>query len=309
MDHNIRVLMVDDEKQFRKTTQKILSRKGFEAILAGTGEEAIEKLSENPDVVVLDIKMPGMDGHQALKEIKKRFPRLPVIMLTGHGTLPSAMEAHAEGAFDYLSKPCDITVLTDKIREAFQHGGQPGTIEEKRILGVMVPIMEYTVLTGEETLKEAVLKLKASFVSQLSTSRIMETGHRSIIVMDEDKKVKGILTIMNLLSLLLPPYLSASKPSMADSIQYSPIFWKEMFTKAVKDNSSVKIKEIMSPTPLTIDAKASLMEAAYMMKVNNTRRLIAILSGEVAGIIREQDLFFEIEKILRRSETKLAAFS
>ena len=305
MSHTIRVLMVDDEAQFRATTKKILSKKGFEAILAGSGEEAIEKLSEDPDVVVLDIKMPGMDGHQALKEIKKRSPELPVIMLTGHGTHPSAREAHAEGAFDYLSKPCDISLLTDKIKEAYQHASQPGIVEEKSIAGVMVPILEYTVLTGEETLKEAVFRLKASFGSQLSTSRIMETGHRSILVIDEHKHVKGILAIMDLLSLLLPPYLSAAKPSTADSIQYSPMFWKGMFTQAVRENRAVKIKDIMSATPLSIDANASLMEAAYMMQVNEARRLIVMSAGEVVGIIREQDLFFEIERILRNCEPNL----
>jgi DNA-binding response OmpR family regulator len=302
MSHTIRVLMVDDEDQFRTTTQKILSKKGFEAILAGSGEEAIEKLSESPDVVVLDIKMPGMDGHQALKEIKKRFPQLPVIMLTGHGTLPSAKEAHTEGAFDYLSKPCDIGLLTEKIKEAYHHAVKPGMREEKRVIGVMVPIMEYTVLSGEETLKEAVSRLKESFASHLQTSRIMETGHRSILIMEDRKNIKGVLAIRDLLSLLLPAYLSAAKPSTADSIQYSPVFWKGMFTKAVTDNSQLKIKTIMSPTPLSIDGHASLMEAAYMMSVNNVRRLIVMLSEEVVGIIREQDLFFEIERIMSQSE-------
>ena len=64
----IKVLMVDDEEQFRETTKKILNKKGFETILAGSGEEAIEKLSEEPDVVILDIRMPGMDGHETLKK-------------------------------------------------------------------------------------------------------------------------------------------------------------------------------------------------------------------------------------------------
>lgn len=87
MSKKIKVLMVDDEKQFRATTKKILNKKGFETVLAGSGEEAIKKLQEHPDVVILDIKMPGMDGHQALKEIKKISPDLPIIMLTGHGAL------------------------------------------------------------------------------------------------------------------------------------------------------------------------------------------------------------------------------
>ena len=299
MSNSIKVLMVDDEAQFRETTKKILTKKGFEAILAESGEEAIEKLSQSPDVVILDIKMPGMDGHQTIKAIKQRSPDLPVIMLTGHGTMPSAKDAHAEGAYDYLSKPCDINLLADKIEEAYQQANQPGTTEEKCVLSVMVPIMEYTVLTGEETVKEAVARLKASFTSQLSTSRLMETGHRSILVMDDGKHVQGILAIMDLLRFVLPAYLSAAKPSTADSIQYSPMFWKGMFTQSIKANSQVKIKTIMSEKPLSIDSKASLMEAAYMMVEQEARRLVVMLSGEVAGIIREQDLFFEIERILR----------
>ena len=110
MSRKIKVLMVDDEAQFRATTERILTRRGFDTLLAGSGEEAIDKLNENPDVVVLDIKMPGMDGHATLREIKNRKPDLPVIMLTGHGALPSAREAREKGAYDYLTKPCDKVI-------------------------------------------------------------------------------------------------------------------------------------------------------------------------------------------------------
>ncbi|MGB5985436.1 MAG: response regulator [Desulfobacterales bacterium] len=300
MGAKIRVLMVDDEAQFRATTQKILTKKGFEAILAASGEEALEKLSQKPDVVILDIKMPGMDGHETLKAIKQRISDLPVIMLTGHGTQSSAKEAQSEGAFDYLSKPCDINLLADKIKEAYQLGHQPEVEMEKSVAGVMVPLADYTVLTGEKTLAESVLKLKNSFASRFSTSSIMETGHRSILVMDPRNTAIGILTIIDLITYLLPPYLSAPKPSTADSIQYSPMFWNGMFSKTVKESSQVQIKEIMSPTPLTIESEASLMEAAYMMKQHGARRLLVLQAGEAVGIVREQDLFFEIEKILSR---------
>lgn len=77
MGDKIKVLMVDDEEKFRSTTKKILQRKGFETLLAASGEEAIDKLDEHPDVVILDVKMPGMDGHQALEEIKKLLPIFP----------------------------------------------------------------------------------------------------------------------------------------------------------------------------------------------------------------------------------------
>jgi len=299
MGHKIKVLMVDDEEKFRSTTKKILQRKGFDTVLAASGEEAIGKLDEHPDVVVLDIKMPGMDGHQALEEIKKRSPDIPVIMLTGHGALPSAKEALDKGAFDYLAKPCDINMLSDKIEEACRHAEDPQGFEEKRVMGIMVPLQEYTMVSAEDSVKDAILKLKASFASKLSTSRLMETGHRSVLVMDDKNIVQGILAIRDLLELILPSYLTAPKPSMADSIQYSPMFWQGMFIKEVKQKSEIRIRDVMSPAPLTIEGTASLMEAAYMMMKFNARRLVVKTAGKVIGVIREQDLFFEMEKILR----------
>ena len=300
MTEKIKVLMVDDEEQFRSTTKKILNKKGFDTILAGSGEEAIEKLKENPDVVILDIKMPGMDGHQALNEIKKISPELPVIMLTGHGALPSAREALVEGAFDYLTKPCDIDLLSSKIKDAYLHGKEPNDIKEKSVMGVMIPINEYTTLNWHQTIEDAIAQLKESFVSKISTSRIMETGHRSVLVVDDEKNVTGIMTIRDLLKLIMPPYLSAPKISMADSVQYSPMFWDGMFSKTITQKATTKLKDVMSPDPFTIDGAASLMEAAYMMVDKKVRRLVVMIAGEVAGVIREQDLFFEIEKILKK---------
>ena len=299
MGDKIKVLMVDDEEKFRSTTEKILQRKGFKTILAASGQEAVNKLDEKPDVVILDVKMPGMDGHQALEEIKKRSPDLPVIMLTGHGALPSAKEALAKGAFDYLAKPCDINILTDKIEEACRHAEDPQAFEEKRVMGVMVPLQEYTTVGAEETVKDAIIKLRSSFILKMSTSRIMETGHRSVLVIDAVNSVQGILAIRDLLALIMPSYLTAPKPSMADSIQYSPMFWQGMFIKEVKQKSEIRIRDVMSPAPLAIEGTASLMEAAYMMMKNNARRLVVKTAGKVIGVIREQDLFFEMEKILR----------
>jgi FixJ family two-component response regulator len=302
MEKKITVLMVDDEEQFRVTTNKILTRRGFVTIMAESGEEALVKLSQNPDVIILDIKMRGMDGHEALKEIKKRKPDVPVIMLTGHGDLSSARTAHKEGAFDYLSKPCDIDVLVGKIRDAYQRGLSPQAYKEKFVRDVMIPIEEYTTLTGDMTVKDAILALKKSFQSQMTTSRIMETGHRSVLVVDKLSKLLGVLTIQDLMQMIMPAYLSAPKPSQADSIQYSPMFWDGMFTTEIKRMASHKIEEVMSPAPYRIDGGANLMEAAFMMLTHGVRRLAVIMGGEVAGVIREQDLFFEMEKIISEQQ-------
>ena len=298
MTTKIKVLMVDDEAEFRKTTKKILEKRGFATILAETGEQAIEKLAEEPDVVILDIKMPGMDGHEALKEIKKRKPDLPVIMLTGHGAMPSAKEALAEGAFDYLAKPCDIEILSRKISEAISQTGDMEVVEKDKVKHIMIPISEYTIVKGDMSVHEAIEELKESFTTK-STARLMETGHRSVLVLDDREEVEGFLTIKDLMEALMPGYLKAPKPSMADSIVYSPMFWTGMFESEMKTLSKRKVREVMSPVPRAINAEANIMETAYMMLQNNIRRLIVEDNGEIVGIVREQDLFFEMERILR----------
>lgn len=298
MTQTIKVLMVDDEVAFRNTTKKILEKRGFSTILAESGEDALEKLNQHPDVVVLDIKMPGMDGHEALKEIKKQKPDIPVIMLTGHGTMPSAKEALGKGAFDYLAKPCDIDILSRKITEAIVQSQNKNTVEKDSVKAIMVPIGEYTVVNENKTVCEVIDTLKESFQSK-STSRIMETGHRSVLVVDSQEEVVGFLTIKDLMQALMPGYLRAPKPSMADSIVYSPMFWNGMFEAEMRSLSKRNIREIMSPVPRSISSEANIMETAYMMLKSNVRRLIVEEDNKVIGIVREQDLFFEMERIIR----------
>lgn len=298
MDHQIKVLMVDDEDRFRETTKKILNSRGFHTILAESGPEALKKLTEDPDVIILDIKMPGMDGHETLKKIRSKAPAMPVIMLTGHGALPSAKQALFEGAFDYLTKPCDIVLLSSKIRDAYQQSQKQMPSEVRQVISAMVPISEYTVLSADQTIRNGILALKNSFASKISTSRLMETGHRSILITDTHDSLVGILSIRDLLAAIMPTYLSTPKPSTADSFQYSPMFWSGMFTGQIRQLSGKRIESVMSPAPATIDSAANLMEAAYMMLEKNARRLAVFEDGNLVGVIREQDLFFEMERIL-----------
>ena len=117
----MKMMLVDDEERFLTTTSKLLSRKGYDVITASSGAEALDKLpSRNIHVVILDVKMPGMDGMETLTAIKKRFPLVEVIMLTGHGTVESAVDGLKSGATDYLLKPMDINDLIQKAEEAFE---------------------------------------------------------------------------------------------------------------------------------------------------------------------------------------------
>lgn len=299
MTTKIKVLMVDDETQFRETTRKILNKKGFDTLMAANGREALAQLDQHPDVVVLDIRMPDMDGNTTLSEIQKRSPGLPVIMLTGHGADASARDALAQGAFDYLSKPCDIDLLAARITDASRHKDFTKVRDGERPVGdVMIPMQEYTTLTEDQTVAEGIAALRKSFTPQIHTSRILETGHRSLLVFDRQGELKGILAIMDLLEGILPAYLSAPKPSTADSLQYSPMFWTGMFTREARQIAAMPVGDLMSPAPPTIDAQANLMEAAYMMVHDRCRRLIVLRDGRVVGVIREQDLFFELERVL-----------
>ncbi|SMC99586.1 Response regulator receiver domain-containing protein [Desulfocicer vacuolatum DSM 3385] len=116
----INLLMVDDEKGFLDTIIKRLKKRDVNVSGVYSGKEALAFLDKNKnvEVVILDVKMPGMDGMETLIEIKKQCPLVEVIMLTGHATVETAIDGMKMGAFDYLMKPCDINVLISKVEEA-----------------------------------------------------------------------------------------------------------------------------------------------------------------------------------------------
>jgi DNA-binding NtrC family response regulator len=111
-----KVLLVDDEKDFIEMLSLRLEEVGEKITVAYSGQEALDALEKDDiDVVILDIKMPGMDGIEVLREIKKKFPMVEVIMLTGHGSTETAVEGMKLGAFDYLMKPAYFDDLTLKL--------------------------------------------------------------------------------------------------------------------------------------------------------------------------------------------------
>lgn len=126
------ILLVDDEEDFVEMLSLRLKEFGENVLAAYNGEECLQTLGQSEvDVVILDVKMPGMDGIETLQEIKKRFPLVEVIMLTGHGTLESAVQGMKLGAFDFLLKPADFEDLLDKLKRARQRKHD----QEERIRG------------------------------------------------------------------------------------------------------------------------------------------------------------------------------
>jgi DNA-binding NtrC family response regulator len=129
-----KILLVDDEVVFTTNMGKLLTNRGYKVTAANSGDAAIQALEkETFDVVVLDLKMPGMDGLATLKEIKKLGLFTETLILTGHGSIDTALEAIKLGAYDYLTKPCEIDDLLGKIEGAWQkkEGAEKKELKEK----------------------------------------------------------------------------------------------------------------------------------------------------------------------------------
>jgi len=122
MAEAIRVLLVDDEQLFLESMSKVLKARGYEVGTAAAGVQALEEVEFKPyDVVILDLRMPGMDGIEVLGRIRKSAPLLPVILLSGHADVSRAVEAMQHGAVDYLLKPASIEKLCSRIQSALEH--------------------------------------------------------------------------------------------------------------------------------------------------------------------------------------------
>lgn len=119
---SIKLLIVDDEEEFASTLAERLELRGFMSQSVSCGTSALEALASDfsPDVVLLDLKMPDMNGFEVLKEIKEKYPSIEVIMLTGHGAVSGGQDSKKRGAFDYIMKPVDIIELAGKIKAAYQ---------------------------------------------------------------------------------------------------------------------------------------------------------------------------------------------
>lgn len=116
----IKILLVDDEKQFVDTLAERLAMRGFSARVAYDGPQALKAVEEPTDVIVLDLRMPGMDGFEVLRSVKKSNPQVQVIILTGHGGDAEEQTAYRMGAYNFLKKPMEIDELLNSIRMAYR---------------------------------------------------------------------------------------------------------------------------------------------------------------------------------------------
>lgn len=117
------IVIVDDDTQLRQSFQKLLKEEGYDVRTAPTGELGIDEIAhESPDLLIMDVRLPGISGIEALKKVREKAPHLPVIIMTAFGTTDTAIEATKTGAFDYVLKPFEIPDILDLIRKAIEAG-------------------------------------------------------------------------------------------------------------------------------------------------------------------------------------------
>lgn len=168
------ILIIDDEKAIRKTLSEILSYEGYKIEEASDGEEGFRKFREKTfDVVLCDIKMPRLDGIEFLDKVKELNPDIPVIMISGHGTIETAVEAVKKGAYDYIAKPPDLNRLLITIRNAMD---RTNLVAETRVLKRKVSKVQEMI--GES---EPILKIKETIDKVAPTeARILITGENGV---------------------------------------------------------------------------------------------------------------------------------
>lgn len=122
MEQNkIKILIVDDEEELLNSIKRSLEVREFNVTAVNRGEKAIEiALKESFDIALVDLKMPGMDGEETLKALKKEHPWMEIVILTGHGSVNSAVSCTMSGAYRYLQKPCSLDELLDALKDAYQ---------------------------------------------------------------------------------------------------------------------------------------------------------------------------------------------
>jgi len=120
-ENKISILIVDDEELFLNSIKKRLEVRDFNVIAVTRGEKAIEVARKSPiDIALVDLKMPGIDGEETLKALKKEHKWMEVVILTGHGSIDSAVECTKSGAYEYLQKPCKLDELLEVLKNAYQ---------------------------------------------------------------------------------------------------------------------------------------------------------------------------------------------
>ena len=303
------IMLVDDEVPFVETMVKRLANRNIETVKAFSGEECLETLkrNQNIDAIVLDVKMPGMDGIETLKKIKKNYPLIEVIMLTGHATMETAVDGIKLGAYDYLMKPCEIDELMRKVKGAVRKKRaheekvqdwarltETGSLKE-----LMVPIAAYATVTEDANIFEAINALEQA-QNAFNPERYR---HRAILVLDREKRVVGKLNQHDIIQALEPQYKKSKERSerVLGHFGFGPSFIESVTTQYLVDNplqnlyqktfkQSVKAFMHVPTEEEYIEDTASMNEAIHRLIIGKHQSLLVTSDAETVGVLRLTDV-------------------
>lgn len=309
MKYSQKILILDDEEALRAIIAQRLKRKGYEILEAGTAEGGFSNLKDNlVDAVLLDIKLPDGDGLTLLPQFKQLQPDLQVVMLTGNGTIESAIEAMKLGAYDYLTKPCNLSELEITLQKALEK--RKLLLENKGLRQVVSRQTPELKIIAESTSMKTLLEM---------THKVAQTD-TSVLIQGESGVGKELIAqAIHLWSLRVNrPYIPVNAGAIPEGLMESELFGHEKgaFTGAgtqkiglveMADNGTLLLDEI-GEMPLSIQVKLlRFLESGEFRRVGDTRlrrvdvRIVAATNRDLKKEISQgnfrEDLFYRLNAL------------
>lgn len=272
----VHILLVDDEERFVLNLGRLMKARGFVVFTAFDGRGALELLASEKEiaVVVLDVRMPGMDGIGTLQQIKERHPDIEVIMLTGQATLEDGIQAVRLGAFDYLQKPCDIEDLEAKVRAAC-------SVEQIKRHPVLWPrstageiiLSGFLPLFPEDTIDSAL---------KIFTRYRNGDGAQMLFVVDTNQRIRGMIAKRDMITALETEYAGET------------VTW-EWICRNPHRLPPIPVSRIMCREVETVSTDTSLIETARRMLQHHYDSMPVVSGEAVLGIVRLRDVLLYLQ--------------
>jgi DNA-binding NtrC family response regulator len=309
MNGTASILLVDDDAAFRHVMAGELRRLGHEVATAASGEEAAESARrQEPELVLLDLRLPGMDGLETLKALRSRHPSLEVIMLTGHGSIDSAIECVREGAFDYVTKPCPLDEITIRIQRAI----------ERRALRQRASLLERALSPADPA--ASLLGESPEFRRMLHLAELVAARDSTVLISGETGSGKERVAI--LIHARSPrqskPFVVVDCAALQESLLQSELFGHERgaFTGAdkgkpglfeVANGGTIFLDEIGEVSPATQVGLLRVLDTSVFRHLGGTReirvdvRVLAATNRDLRAMVAKglfrEDLYYRLSTI------------
>jgi DNA-binding NtrC family response regulator len=303
------ILMVDDDAAFRHVMSGELQRLGYEVATAASGEEAVQRVAAGEhDVVLLDLRLPGMSGVETLRILNAKAPSTEVIMLTGHGSIDTAIEAIRAGAFDYVVKPCPLDELDVRIQRALERGAlrRRADLLER---GLTPPNLERSFI-GESP----------EFRRMMNVIHRVAPSDTAVLIMGETgagkERVAKLIHARSLRS--AKPFVVVECAALQENLLQSELFGHERgaFTGAdrakpglfeVADGGTIFLDEIGEISPTTQTTLLRVLDTSTFRHLGATKeihvdvRVITATNRDIPGMVRKglfrEDLYYRLSTI------------